>query len=56
MAAGVYLRQGRQSARLWLANSFASSQPTLSVRAAAVDMFPGTANVETVVRLEKREK
>ena len=27
-----------------------------AVRAAAVDMFPGTANVETVVRLEKREK
>ena len=26
-----------------------------AVRAAAVDMFPGTANVETVVRLEPRK-
>ena len=26
-----------------------------AVRAAAVDMFPGTANVESVVALERRE-
>ena len=33
----AYLRQRGQSAQLWPANSFASSQPTLSVSAAAVE-------------------
>ena len=57
----AYLRQGRQSARLWLANSFASSQPTLSVSAAAgaevlldedsLRLIRGTEGVESAVPL-----